>query len=116
MPGAAACAVAANSTASAIITTGSRLDFEIAFFIFVALIAVPYLIDMNFGHQPTDIFVVVGQVVEVGGEEIEHAARWTKRCRIACGPATCIAGVQDQIQRLATTQRDRVGVMFEAVP
>jgi hypothetical protein len=39
IPGAAACAVAVNNTTSASITTGSSLDIEIAFFIFVSLIA-----------------------------------------------------------------------------
>src|SRR5437763_10942473 len=71
---------------------------------------------MNFGHEPTEVFLVVGQVVEIGGEEIEHAARWIKGCRTAGGSATCISGVQNHIQRLATTERNRVGVILQVVP
>src|SRR3979409_434756 len=82
IPGAEACAVAVNSEASASITTGSSLDIEIAFFMFVSLIAsllaliAALLIDMDLGHEPTEIFGVVRQVIQVGGIQIEHAARW----------------------------------------
>src|SRR5467141_2895147 len=82
MPGAAACAVAVNSKASASITTGSSLDIEIAFFIFVsliasllALIAALLISNTDLGHEPAEIFGVVRQVVQVGGIEVEHAAR-----------------------------------------
>src|SRR5438105_10583055 len=43
-------------------------------------------------------------------------ARWIKGCRTAGGSATCIAGVQNHIQRLATTERNRVGVILQVVP
>jgi hypothetical protein len=58
-----------------------------AFFIIIGLIvallvagitecaAARYAIaDMNFGHEPAEVFGVVGQMVEVGGVQIKHAA------------------------------------------
>jgi hypothetical protein len=59
IPGAAAYAVVAmNNNATATIGTRSCRVFEIAFFMFVALI-VELLIDMDLGHQPAEIFGVV---------------------------------------------------------
>src|SRR5882762_6025845 len=111
MPGAAACAVPVNSRASAIVTTGSSLYIEIAFFIFIALIAA-LLVDMNFGHEPAEIFGVVGKVVEIGGVEIicPHGDR-----RGAAGSGSDEAGIENRVQRLSATQSDRVGVVIHVV-
>src|SRR3981189_2856489 len=106
MPGAAACAVPVNSKASAVITTGSSLDIEIAFFIFIALIAA-LLIDMDFGHEPAEILGVVGQVVELRGIEIVCPRR--NRSGAGTGRAVDSACIQNHVERLTASQRDRVG-------
>ena len=82
IPGAAPCAVAGSNKAIATIAARSSRVFEIAFFVFVAFIGsllaliAALLIDMDLGHQPTEVLGIVRQVVKIGGVEIEHAARW----------------------------------------
>src|SRR3979411_2857844 len=103
MPGAAACAVPVNSRASAIITTGNSSDIEIAFFIFIALIAA-LLVDMNFGHEPAEIFGVVGKVVEIGGVEVV-GPHGNRRGAGAAGGSDK-AGIENRVHRLSATQSD----------
>src|SRR5467141_3444230 len=110
MPGAAPYAVAAvRNNATTSMGVNSRHVLEIAFFIFVALIGSllalisALLVDMDFGHEPAEILGVVGQVVEIGGVKIKHLAR-----RVT-------GGIQDHIERLAASQRDRVGVIVQIV-
>ena len=95
MPGAVAYAAAGSKNAIANIGARSSRVFEIAFFIFVVLIGsllaliAALLLDTNLSHQPAEVFRVVGQVVEIGGVEIKHAA-----CRILCR----IGGVQNHVE------------------
>src|SRR5882762_3460393 len=105
MPGAAACAVAVSSKVTPTIKIGSSLVIEIALFLFIALIAA-LLIDMDLGHQPTEVLGIVRQVIKIGGVEIEDAAR---------GVLGGIGRIQDHVDRLATGQRDRVGVVVEVI-
>src|ERR1700730_9380082 len=100
MPGAAACAVAVSNNART--SKRSSRDMQIVFFIFVALIAA-LLVDMDFCHEPTEVLRVIGEVVKIGGVEIEHLARGIPR------------GIQNHVERLAASQRDRVGGVIEVV-
>src|SRR6516225_8878652 len=117
MPGTAPYAVAVSSNAATAVSA-SRV-IEIAFIVFLALIAalllarIPERIaatdaaaDMDFGHHATEVFGVVGKVVELGCVEIEHAPRRIERCRAARGSAPRIAGIQNHVQRLAAAQRN----------
>src|SRR5215472_2972279 len=87
MPGAAALAVAASNNPRAV-SNRSCAIFEFAFFIFVSFIATllhaavaecrashTSRANMNFGHEPAEVFRVIGQVVEVGGVEVVRASR-----------------------------------------
>jgi hypothetical protein len=55
MPGAAAYAVAADNKSNAI---GAHTSFKILVFMVVSLIAA-LLVDVNFGHEPTEVLRVV---------------------------------------------------------
>src|ERR1700688_5232881 len=69
MPGAAANAAVAVDNVSAAIAHKSSRVFEIAFFIFVVLIAA-LLIDTDFSHQPAKVLGIVRQMVELRGVEV----------------------------------------------
>src|SRR6202051_4126956 len=105
MPGAAANAAVAVDNVSAAIAAKSSRVFEIAFFIFVVLIAA-LLIDTDFSHQPAKVLGIVRQMVELRGIKVEHAAGRILRC---------IPGIQNHVERLATRQRYRVGVVVQVV-
>src|SRR5664279_488165 len=100
MPGAAACAFAVSKTARAA-STGSSLVIEVTGFLFFIWFIAALLVDVDLGHQPAEVFGIVCKVVEIGRVEIEHAARRIQRL---------VAGIQNHVERLAATQRDRVGV------
>src|ERR1700746_3769658 len=87
MPGAAALAVATSNNPSAVSNRSCPI-FEFAFFIFISFIATLLNAavaecrathitgaNMNFGHEPPEVFRVIGQVVEVGGVEVVRAGR-----------------------------------------
>src|ERR1700687_3265790 len=111
MPGVVACAVAVKSMPNATITTGSSRAIEFGFFVFIWLMAALLLTclgrgvhscaDMDLRHQPAEVLGVVGQMVEIGGEEIKG---------LPGGILGNVARIQDHIEGLTTTQGDRVGV------
>src|SRR5215471_8646018 len=83
MPGAAANDAGVSNSVTATISARNRV-LNVSFFMFIGLIAallvagVPERIatgdavaDMNFRHQTTEILGVVGEVIELGGVEIE---------------------------------------------
>src|ERR1700758_4594192 len=85
IPGAAAKAAGASNSAVSTIARNSCV-FEIALFMFISLIAALLIAsipegvaacdaaaNVHFGHQAAKILSVVGQVVEIGGVEIENA-------------------------------------------
>src|SRR5882762_10199880 len=101
MPGAAACAAAVSSKTTTTITTGTSRVIEIALFIFIGLMAA-LLLDDDFSHQPTKVLGIVGQMVKLGGVEV-------------IGARGHAVGIQNHIERFATTQGDRVGEVSRIV-
>src|SRR3974377_545131 len=102
MPGAAAKATGARNSVA--VTTSARRScvLHVAFFIFFGLIAALLIAgvtecaaghavaDMDLGHQTTEILCVVGEVVELGSEEVEHAVWWIELGGAASGTAASI--------------------------
>src|SRR5919108_6051950 len=113
MPGAAACAVDVSSNAST--SKPSNRVFEIMIFLFVAFIAA-LLIDMDLGHEPAKILSVVGQVVEIRGVEVIDTCRYRRRARCPRYMTRVRASVQNDVERLAAAERDRVRVVVHVVP
>src|SRR5207237_10164408 len=84
-PGAAACAIAVSSNATATIGARYSRTFRIACFIFVVLIA-SLLIDTDFGHQPAEVLRVISQAGEVGGAAGMAAGGRRRGARRTRGP------------------------------
>src|SRR5579863_3757271 len=101
MPGADAWAAGVSSTAAA----ASERNPETApsFLVFKWLMVAFLIKHDDFGHQPAEVLGVVRQMVELRG--VEHV-----RARRHAG------GIDDGIERLATAERDRVGLDVEIVP
>src|ERR1700756_1036651 len=104
IPGAAAKAAGASNSA---VSTAARSSCvcEIAFFMFITLIAA-LLIDPDFRHKSAEILGIVGQMIEIRGVEVIHVTRV-----VLVG----VAGIQDHVQRLTTSQRDRIGFVIEII-
>src|SRR3974390_2218194 len=77
IPGAAACAIPQRNSARAAASTGNSLVDEITDFLLNWFI-VALLVDVDFGHEPAEVFCVVRKVIEVRRVEVEHAARGIK--------------------------------------
>src|SRR5215467_4228160 len=82
IPGAAPYALEMNEMATVSSIARRTFVFEIAFFMFVVLMAA-LLVDSDFGHQSAKVFCVIRKVIEIWGIEEKHAARWILR-GIAC--------------------------------
>src|SRR5512144_2250025 len=90
-PGAAANAtVVASRSASTTIGARRCCVFEIAFFMFVALMAALLVGDLDFGHKPTEVLGIVRQVIKIGGVEVIRS-RWD------------VGAVENHVERLSTT-------------
>src|SRR3954453_8449644 len=108
MPGAAARAVAV-SDATAISMGRSRLVFNNRFLILGFIVAllegagfgcgIHSAADVDLGHQSTEILRIVSQVIKIRRVQVERLS----------GHVLRIAGVQDQVQGLTTTQRYGIG-------
>src|SRR5579864_8301520 len=95
MPADAANDTGARNSVAAIISARNSCVLNVAFFIFFGLIAAllvagvskraagscchprwdDAVADVNLGHHSTEIFGIVGQVVELGSVDVERAAR-----------------------------------------
>src|SRR5258706_8679095 len=93
MPGAAAWAAAANNKVTATAMNGRNTVTALGALVFQCLIAA-LLQNIDFGHQPTEVLGVVGQVIEIGRVQVVHLA-----------PGVCVAvrsgnaGIENHIQR-----------------
>src|SRR5215469_5034662 len=102
MPGVAAYALAVNSNiATAKVSPKSICVFEIVFFMFIALMA-QLLINVDFGHQPTEVLRVVRQMVKVGGVEVVRS----------CGNT---GAIENHVERFTTREGDGVGRVIQIV-
>src|SRR6516164_418198 len=123
IPGAAANAAGARN--SVVATTSARRSFvlNVDLFIFFGLIASLLIAgvakcaashgvaDMDLGHQTTEIFCVVREVIELWGiKEVGFASSIGRPIGLAA------ARIQDRVERFSTTQRDRVGPVFRVHP
>src|SRR5437588_11285204 len=81
-------------------------------FVFVSLFPC-LLITGSLGHEPAEIFGDVRQVVEIGGVEIV-CPRGNRRGAGATDGSDS-AGIENHVERLATAQRDRGGVVVQVV-
>src|SRR3954447_21924342 len=97
IPGAAALAAGAPNSTAAIVSVRTRCIFQILLFMFIGLIAALLIGDVDFGHQSAEVLRVVRQVIKIGRVEIENAAARIQRC---------IAGIENDVQRLAAAKRD----------
>src|SRR5882762_1664765 len=100
MPGAAAKAALVSSSVTAITRAGSSRENAICLKVFSFIAAL--LVDMDFGHEPTEVLGVVRQVVELWGVQVVSSHRY-------------VGGIEKHIQGLATSQRDRVRGVVEVV-
>src|SRR5579864_6031293 len=101
MPGAAAYAETASNIAMATIAARSSCVLTIAFFMFVALMAA-LLINVDFGHQAAEVLCVVGKVIKIRGVKV-------------IGTLGHSGGVENDVERLTSPQRDRIGGVVEVV-